>query len=57
VLIIDDLLATGGSVKAVNQLIKNFDAQVIALECVVELGFLNAKQNLDIPINAQITYD
>ena len=57
VLIVDDLLATGGSVKAVCQLIKELNATVVALECVIELGFLNAKQDLDITINAQITYD
>ncbi|CAC9603792.1 Adenine phosphoribosyltransferase [Bathymodiolus heckerae thiotrophic gill symbiont] len=57
VLIVDDLLATGGSVKAVSQLIKTLHAEVVALECVIELGFLNARKNLDIQINAQINYD
>ena len=56
VLIVDDLLATGGSVKAVRQLITQLNAQVIALECVVELGFLNARQHLNIEINSQINY-
>ena len=57
VLIVDDLLATGGSVKAVTQLVRELKAEVIALECVIELGFLNAKNTLDININAQIVYD
>ena len=57
VLIVDDLLATGGSVKAVSQLIKELGAKIVALECVIELGFLNARQDLNIAINAQITYD
>lgn len=57
VLIVDDLLATGGSVKAVTQLIRELKADVIALECIIELGFLNAKDTLDIDINAQIVYE
>ncbi len=57
VLIVDDLLATGGSVKAVAKLIKELDAQVVALECVIELGFLDARDTLDIKVNAQIAYD
>jgi adenine phosphoribosyltransferase len=57
VLIVDDLLATGGSVKAVTQLIRELKADVVALECIIELGFLNARNNLDIEINAQIIYD
>ncbi len=57
VLIVDDLLATGGSVKAVTQLIRELKADVVALECVIELSFLNARNDLDIKINAQITYD
>ena len=57
VLIVDDLLATGGSVKAVSQLIEELKAKVIALECVVELSFLNARKELNIAVNAQITYD
>ncbi len=57
VLIVDDLLATGGSVKAVTQLIRELKAEVIALECVVELSFLKARDDLDIEINTQIAYD
>ena len=57
VLIVDDLLATGGSVKAVAQLINSLNATVIAFECIVELGFLNARQDLDMLVNAQIVYD
>jgi len=56
VLIVDDLLATGGSVKAVIQLIRELKAEVVALECVIELSFLNARSALDIDINTQITY-
>ncbi|MBT3277690.1 adenine phosphoribosyltransferase [Candidatus Thioglobus sp.] len=57
ILIVDDLLATGGSVKAVTQLIRELEATVIALECVIELSFLNARNNLDIQVNTQTAYD
>ena len=57
VLIVDDLLATGGSVQAVIKLIQELDANVIALECIIELGFLNARSLLEIGVNSQITYD
>jgi len=57
VLIVDDLLATGGSVQAVTQLIRELKADVVALECIIELGFLKARNALDIDINAQITYE
>jgi len=57
VLIVDDLLATGGSVKAVTQLIRELKADVIALECIIELDFLKARNTLDIDINAQIIYE
>jgi adenine phosphoribosyltransferase len=57
VLLVDDLLATGGSVNAVASLIKQLGAEIIALECVIELGFLNARTTLDFDIISQVTYD
>ena len=57
VLIVDDLLATGGSVQAVAQLLKDLGAQVVALECVIALAFLGARDAIDFPVKAQITYE
>ncbi len=57
VLIVDDLLATGGSARAAIQLIQTLGAEVISLECVIELGFLKARAQLDVAIHAQIIYD
>jgi len=57
VLLVDDLLATGGSVDAVSTLIKQLGAEIIALECIIELGFLNARKNLNFDIISQVTYD
>jgi adenine phosphoribosyltransferase len=57
ILIIDDILATGGSVKAVTKLIRELGAEIYALECIIELGFLDARSELDIKINSQVVYN
>lgn len=46
VLIVDDLLATGGTVNAVCHLVEKLKAQVSALAFVVELDFLKGRDNL-----------
>jgi len=57
VLIIDDLLATGGTVKAVADLIKAQKAKIVGVAFLVELGFLKGKERLkDLPIYSIIQY-
>ncbi len=46
VLIIDDLLATGGTTKAIEQLIKRFHAETIGSLYLVELTDLNGRKDL-----------
>jgi len=46
VLIVDDLLATGGTVKATAELIKQFDANIIGVVFLIELAFLNGREKL-----------
>lgn len=46
VLIIDDLLATGGTVMGTRQLLERLGATVVGAGFVVELGFLNGRENL-----------
>ncbi len=46
VLIVDDLLATGGTAKAAISLIKKLKGNVAACAFVIELTFLNGKDNL-----------
>lgn len=46
VLLIDDLLATGGTAKASCELIESLGAEVVALGFVVELGELNGREKL-----------
>ena len=46
VLIIDDVLATGGTASAVAQLIEKLGGQVAGLGFVIELDFLNGRKKL-----------
>ena len=46
VLVIDDLLATGGTLSGVIQLVENFGAQIVGIGVVIELAFLNGKEQL-----------
>lgn len=47
VLIIDDLLATGGTVGAVQKIVKQANATVVANMFLIELEFLNGKDSLE----------
>ncbi|MFT5169591.1 MAG: adenine phosphoribosyltransferase [Lysobacterales bacterium] len=46
VLVVDDLLATGGTIKAVADLVAAQKANIISLAFLVELEFLNGKDRL-----------
>lgn len=57
VLVIDDLLATGGTVYGTRALIERLGATVVAAGFVVELGFLNGRDNLPgLEVQALIQY-
>jgi adenine phosphoribosyltransferase len=57
VLIVDDLLATGGTAKASCQLVEQLGGTVIACAFVIELDFLNGRTRLDnTPIHSLIHY-
>jgi adenine phosphoribosyltransferase len=47
VLVVDDLLATGGTVAATIDLIERLGGEVVATAFLVELLFLNGRQRLD----------
>ncbi|MBI3618048.1 MAG: adenine phosphoribosyltransferase [Candidatus Omnitrophica bacterium] len=57
VLIVDDLLATGGTIKAVCELVKSQKATIAGVAFLVELQFLRGKEKLkDLPVYSVIKY-
>ncbi len=57
VLIVDDLLATGGTVKAVTDLLLSQHAKIVGVAFLVELKFLKGKDRLkNLPIYSIIQY-
>ena len=56
VLIIDDVLATGGTARATVDLVHRAGAQVAGISVLLELSFLNGRAKLpDLPITALLT--
>ena len=51
----DDLLATGGTVSCVAEIIKEQKKEVTGLSVVVELAELNAREKLKFPVDSQLT--
>jgi adenine phosphoribosyltransferase len=47
VLIVDDVLATGGTAAATASLVEGLGAEVVGLGFVIELGFLHGRQRLE----------
>jgi adenine phosphoribosyltransferase len=57
VLIVDDLLATGGTAAASTRLVERMGASVVGLLFLIELGFLEGRQRLpDRPVDTLITF-
>lgn len=58
VLIVDDLLATGGTARAVTQLVEQLGGTVAGLSFVVELTFLGAREKLSgYQVSSLLQYD
>ena len=58
VLIVDDLLATGGTASAAIELVRRLDGEVAACAFIIELSFLNGRKRLDAPeVVSLIRYD
>ena len=57
VLLIDDLLATGGTAAAAIALLNKFRAQILEAAFLIELKFLNGREKLkDCPVRSIIAY-
>ncbi|MFL2769381.1 MAG: adenine phosphoribosyltransferase [Rhodospirillaceae bacterium] len=57
VVIVDDLLATGGTLEAAITLLRNSGADVRAAACLIELTFLKGRERLDLPCHTLIQYE
>ena len=57
VVLMDDLLATGGTAAAAVELLQSVGADVAAAAFIIELNFLAGRDKLDVPVHSLIGYD
>lgn len=57
VVLVDDLLATGGTMAAAVHLIESVGAVVPAAACIIELTFLDGRKRLKPPVETLLKYD
>ena len=57
-LVVDDLLATGGSARAAVELIERLGGKVVGVAFLIELDFLHGRKKLDgYPVLSLLRYD
>ena len=57
VVVLDDLLATGGTMAAAIDLFRSVGAEVVGSACIIELSFLEGRKRLDVPFTSLVAYD
>lgn len=57
VVVLDDLLATGGTMSAAVTLLEKVGADVVAIGCLIELTFLNGRKRFNMPVHSLLSYD
>lgn len=57
VVVVDDLLATGGTMAASIALLRKVGADVTAAAALIELTFLRGRERLDVPFECLMQYD
>lgn len=57
VVVVDDLLATGGTMAAGIRLLRQIGAEVPAAAALIELSFLGGRSKLDVPFDALVSYE
>lgn len=58
VLLVDDVIATGGTARAAIQLLRHVGADVVGLSVFIELAFLGGVTKIDnVPLHALLSYD
>ena len=57
VVVLDDLVATGGTLAATIALIGRQGGDVTGAGCIIELAFLNGRKRIDVPLSTLVTYE
>ena len=58
VLLVDDVIATGGTARAGTNLIRGLDAELVGMGVLIELTFLGGRETLDgVDLYSILTYD
>jgi adenine phosphoribosyltransferase len=57
VVVLDDLIATGGTMAATIALLRRMGADVAGAACIIELAFLGGRKKLDVPFTSVVTYE
>jgi adenine phosphoribosyltransferase len=57
VVVLDDLLATGGTMQAAISLVRQRGGIVTAAACIIELTFLKGRSRIDVPFASMVAYD
>jgi adenine phosphoribosyltransferase len=57
VVVLDDLLATGGTMRAAIDLVRRQGGVVVGAGCIIELSFLQGRSRIDVPVTAMVAYD
>jgi adenine phosphoribosyltransferase len=57
VVIVDDLVATGGTMAAAIDLVGQRGGEVVGAACIIELSFLNGRSRIPVPLTSMVNYD
>jgi adenine phosphoribosyltransferase len=57
VVVLDDLVATGGTMQATIELVRQRGGNVVGAACIIELEFLGGRGRLDVPLISMVSYD
>lgn len=57
VVVLDDLLATGGTMEAAIALLRKVGGNVVATGFIIELSFLGGAKRFDVPVHSVLKYD